>query len=150
MNRTLVRSVAFLAALFWLPVSVFAQMCATESLAMKLAGHGQAVAISAERDVAQSDLLVALNKNSAVHSELATSATQAASVATVADGELLNDSHDGCEMAAVCALASLAVPVADDHSVLAFAVLPESVFHVPSAFTSRATSPDTPPPRHTR
>ncbi len=134
MNRALLRKIAFLAALFWLPMSVFAQFCATHSLAMKIGGHDHPALVTAhdvqhgtEMKMADSSLMVI------------DASTFWASVDDFTDG---CDQQDG-----LCALASIAAPVSATTNIDFEASSPRAL-HISPVFSTRAAAPDTPPPRH--
>jgi hypothetical protein len=133
MSRTFLRKIALAAALFWLPMSVFAQLCATQSLVMKIGGHDHpalAVAQESERSILAAQTPIAV----------VDAATFWQSV----------DAYDeGCDKAALCALASIAAPIIASVDV-SFEPSSSLAFHVAPTFSSRATTPDTPPPRRAR
>jgi hypothetical protein len=135
MNQAPLRKIAFLAAIFWLPMSVFAQFCVTHSLAMKIGGHDHPA-------------MVTLND------------VQAGAVATMADPALtvidastfwasVDDYEEGCDQAGMCALASVAAPVSTTTNIDFEASSPRA-FHATPVFSTRASAPDIPPPRNTR
>ena len=121
------RRLVALAALVWLPMSVFAQVCATH-MAVSHLGQVPHLAVSGPVQWAGGADLPAQSAKAATY-EIATSS---------ADSD--------CDMKAVCALAAMSVlvhacrplPFQDDTLVL----LP-SVF----AFATYVPAPDTPPPR---
>ncbi len=136
MNRALLRKIAFLAALFWLPMSAFAQFCATHSLAMKMGGHDHPALVTAH-DV-QHDAGVKMADPSLM---VIDASTFWASV---------DDFEDGCDQQdGLCALASVAAPVSTTTNIDFEATSPRAL-HLWSAFSTRAAAPDTPPPRYTR
>ena len=133
MKSTLLRKIALSAALIWLPMSVFAQICATHSLVMSLGGQRHPAMIMAhevtpETPMASTDVVVL------------DAATFWASV---------DSFDDGCDQIGVCALASVAAPSL--HLATAnFEPASPRVFHETPSFSTRAIAPDTPPPRNTR
>ena len=135
MNRALLRKIAFLAALFWLPMSAFAQFCATHSLAMKMGGHNHPALVTAH-DV-QYDAGIKM-------ADLALMVIDASTFWASVD-----DFEDGCDQQnGLCALASVAAPVSTSTNIDFEASSPRAL-HTAPVFSTRATAPDTPPPRHT-
>jgi hypothetical protein len=118
------RKLIVLAALVWLPMTVFAQICATSAQAGLLAG------------LLQLSMVVAVD------------ATQPAAITTPPTSADVDDTACDCDMKAVCAFAALSVLAPD----AAATTVIEPVMFVPlagiTAFSTRLPVPDTPPPRH--
>jgi hypothetical protein len=125
-------------ALAWLPMSTFAQICATHSMAMKTGGaHHPALPQSvAEFEAAALEGVVSLDSLGAT--------------VIVVDAETFWHSvdtyEDNCHSKALCAFAGAAVPPLTS-SVVAFDS--ELVFDSTQSFfpRSRVSAPATPPPR---
>ena len=118
------RKFIVLAALVWLPVSVFAQICATSAQMGRLAGSLHLAMVSS----------VGANQSHAITTQ-----------PTSAD---VDDVGCGCDMKAVCAFAALSVLAPEAAATMVInpvALVPLTNF---TAFSTRSPVPDTPPPRH--
>jgi hypothetical protein len=138
MSRASLRKFALLAALFWLPMSVFAQFCATHSLAMKIGGH-------------EHPALLTINDMAHDGAHSAGTLTPDSNVLVIDASTFwasVDDYDDGCDQAGLCALASVAAPLSNSTALDFEATSPRAT-HAMQAFTTRATAPDTPPPRST-
>jgi len=122
-----------LAALVWLPMSVFAQICATHATVSRIGGL-------------QHSALIAPAESNAYAPE----AAQSRLSVTVADAanfwQSVDDYDSGCDMKSMCAFASLAA-LASTTIDLMFADDPSVLSVREFAFSTRALTPDTPPPR---
>jgi hypothetical protein len=123
------RKLVVLAALVWLPMTVFAQICATHSMVSHIGGP-------------QHPALVAPEEMSPGH------AVQPA-LAVVDAGtfwQSVDDYDAGCDAKSICAFASMAVLVSSTtHLTFANDALNPPPNRI--AFSTRELSPDTPPPR---
>jgi hypothetical protein len=138
MNRVFLRKFALLAAFFWLPMSVFAQFCATHSLAMKIGGHDHPALVTAYDKV-----------NDAQHGAVMTVLDAAVMVIDASTfWASVDDYDDSCDQTGICALAAIAAPISTITSVN-FETASPRVVNAMHIFTTRATAPDTPPPRPT-
>jgi hypothetical protein len=132
------RKLIALAALVWLPMSVYAQVCATHVLVANIGGP-QHPALIAPEEMRQ----IGHNHGTADVAE---------SVLVVVDAatfwQSVDDYDAGCDMKSVCAFASLAAVVYETSEVVITHDTP-----VPPvgeiAFATRSLTPDTPPPRLT-
>jgi hypothetical protein len=129
----LIRSIALALALIWVPMSAFAQLCATHSLSMKMGGTGHP----------------ALPQTDAEHSAAYGTETLLTEHAVV-DAEMFwhsVDSYDEpCKATAMCALAN-AVAVTQSSALLSLDTS-RTVFFDQSIFPrSYERAPATPPPR---
>ena len=122
-----------LAALVWLPMSVFAQICATHATLSRIDGVQHAALIAAT-EFSNTQL-------PSVQSRPPLAVGDAASFC-----QPVVDYDAGCDMKSMCAFASLAALVATNTD-MTFAddALVLSVHEI--AFSTRALTPDTPPPR---
>ena len=127
------RKLVVLAALVWLPMSVFAQICATHSLVSHIGGP-QLPALVAPEEMSAAE---------AVHSAL-----QAPVVVIDAATfwQSVDDYDSGCDMKSMCALASLSA-LASTTTDLTFSNDSPIPPRGEIAFSTRALTPDTPPPR---
>ncbi len=118
------RKLVVLAALVWLPMTVFAQICATSAQAGRLAGSLHLTAVAG------------------------TNAAQSQANTTQATSADIDDAGCGCDMKALCAFAALSV-LAPDTVVPTF-IKPVAISPPTSmtSFSTRSPVPDTPPPRH--
>lgn len=123
--RKLIASVA----LIWLPMSVFAQVCATQCLLMSMQASGVFTHTVASQSAQQ-----ATTSN-------ATVSDQAASSFATTDSD-----ESDCGMKAVCAFAAL-VPLTGTQHDLAVSVTRNAVPTVGVHFASYRSIADTPPPR---
>ena len=122
-----------LAALVWLPMSVFAQICATHAMVSRMGG------------MQNPELVAPVGPNvSALQSVQSEPPPAAVDAATF--WQSVDDYDAGCDMKSMCAFASLAVLVsATTDTTFADDVLLPSVPEV--AFSTRSLRPVTPPPR---
>ena len=123
------RKLIALVALIWLPMTVFAQVCATQCLLMSMQTSGEF-----------SHTVDSQSAKSATASNAAVSGDAASSFAA-AD----SDDHD-CDMKAVCAFAAL-IPLMSTQQDLAVSVIRNAVPTVGVLFASYRSIADTPPPR---
>lgn len=124
------RKLMVLVALIWLPMTVFAQVCATQCLVMSMQTSG----VFAHAADSQSVTLEAFS-NSTVSGHPTSSFVSADS-----------DDHD-CDMTAVCAFATL-IPLMSAQPVdLAGPLIRDAVPTASVRFASYRSIADTPPPR---
>ncbi len=127
------RKFVVLAALVWLPMSVFAQICATHALVSHMVGP-------------QHPALVAPGEMSGAKAARAALQPPLVVVDAATFWQSVDDYDAGCDMKPMCAFASLSALVfttsdltfADDTAVPLISKV---------AFSTRALTPDTPPPR---
>ena len=123
------RKLIVLVALIWLPMTVFAQVCATQCHVMSMQTSGvlsRAVDRQTAKQAATSTAAVFVDVNSSFVS---------------AD----SDDHE-CDMTAVCAFAAL-IPLAGTQQNLTVSVVRHAVPTVSFLFASYRSIADTPPPR---
>ena len=121
-----------LTALLWLPMSVFAQICATCALVSHIGSK-------------QHPALIAPEKMDVSALELVQSKPAAADVATF--WQSADDYDASCDMKSMCAFASLSALVSATMDVSTFV---DGILVPPvreTAFSTRVLTPDTPPPR---
>ena len=127
------RKVVVLAALVWLPMSVFAQICATHALVSHIGGPHHPALIEPEE-----------------MSAAAASHTASQPPLVVVDAAIfwqsVDDFESGCDMKSMCAFASLSALVSTTTD-LAFARDTPILRTSAIAFSTRALTPETPPPR---
>jgi hypothetical protein len=135
MNRRLVRILALVLGLAWLPMSAFAQMCATHSVAMKTGGPSHPAMPQTVSEV---------------RAAFGEAATEGNKLAVVIDAETfwhsVDNYDDGCQAKSMCALAGAAMmPL----SSLSLTINSISVLLVPQLNFPRSheRAPETPPPR---
>ena len=136
MTRRLIRILALALALAWVPMSAFAQMCATHSVAIKTGGMTHPAMPQTVEEFAA----VGLDGV-----EFADGVT-----AVVIDAQTFWHSvdtfDDGCEAKALCAFTYAATTSRDTDAAQFDAASPHLM--APNAeFSSRNPAPDTPPPR---
>ena len=121
-----------LAALVWLPMSVFAQICATHTMVSRMGGM-------------QNPALVALDGSNVAALESVQSEPPLAVDAAIF-WQSVDDYDAGCDMKSMCAFASLSalVSTTTDATFADEALLP-SVLEI--EFSTRSLTPVTPPPR---
>ena len=119
------RKLIALAALIWLPMTVFAQVCATQCLVMSMQTSGV--------------LSRAMDRQSAKQEPTSTAAVSGA----YASGD--SDDHD-CDMKAVCAFAAL-IPLTSAQHDPSVSVIRDAVPTMGFLFASYRSIADTPPPR---
>ena len=119
------RNLIVLVALIWLPMTVFAQVCATQCLVISMQTSGV--------------LSRAMDRQSAKQAATSTAAVSGA----YASGD--SDDHE-CDMTAVCAFAAL-IPLAGTQQNLTVSVVRHAVPTVSFLFASYRSIADTPPPR---
>ena len=125
------RKLVVLPALAWLPMSVFAQVCATHAMVAHMGGP-------------QHPALVAPEDMGRVDSGLAQPALAVVDAATL--WQPVDDYDSGCAMKAMCAFASMSALVSSSHHVhVTDDLLVPLAGEI--AFSTRELSPDTPPPR---
>ena len=130
------RKLVALAALVWLPMSVFAQVCATHALVSHIGGPHHPALVAPEEMTAIDD---------AAHAHHAVVAVVAV-VDAATFWQSVDEYDTGCNMKSVCAFASMAALTSADtdmHFGGDTVTPPARVF----AFSTRALTPDTPPPR---
>ena len=124
-----------LAALVWLPMNVFAQVCATHALVVNI-GEPQHPGLIAPEEMHYGN----------------GAADTARSVLVVVDAAMfwqsVDDYDSGCDMKAMCAFASLAAVASEASNVVVTHDTPAPLVGE-IAFTTRSLTPDTPPPRLT-
>ena len=123
------RKLIALVALVWLPMTVFAQVCATQCLIMSMQTRGVFSQVQDGQPATQ-----ATTSNAVVFGD-ATSSFASADA----------DDHD-CDMKAVCAFAAL-IPLTSTQQDAAVSVARESVPTMGFLFASYRSIADTPPPR---
>ena len=123
-----------LTALLWLPMSVFAQICATHALVSHIGSE-------------QHPALIALEKTDVSALELVQSKPAVAAVDEATFWQSADDYDVGCDMKSMCTFASLSalVSVTTDVSTFVDGILVPPVRE--TAFSTRSLTPDTPPPR---
>ncbi len=123
------RKLVVLAALVWLPMSVFAQICATHALVSQMGGP-QHPALVAPGEVSVAE---------AVQPPLAV-------VDAVSFWQSVDDFEPSCDMKSMCAFASFSVltSATTDVSFANDTLVPLTRAIV---FSTRELTPDTPPPR---
>ena len=119
------RKLIVLVALIWLPMTVFAQVCATQCLVMSM--HTSGV------------FAHAVDRQSAKQEPTSTAAVSGA----YASGD--SDDH-ACDMKAVCAFAAL-IPLTSAQHDLSVSVIRDAVPTMGVLFASYRSIVDTPPPR---
>ena len=127
------RKVVVLAALVWLPMSVFAQICATHALVSHIGGPQHPALIAPEE----------MSAAEAVHSAL-----QAPVVVIDAATfwQSVDDYDAGCEAKSMCAFASLSAMMSTTTAPTFARDAPVPMVSA-IAFSTRALTPETPPPR---
>ncbi len=126
------RKLVVLASLVWLPMSVFAQICATHALVSHIGGP-------------QHPALIAPEEMSAA--ETARAASQPPVVVDAATfWQSVDDFELGCDMKSMCAFASLSA-LTSTTAALTFANDTAVPLLCEIAFSTRVLTPDTPPPR---
>ena len=123
------RKLIVLVALIWLPMTVFAQVCATQCLVMSMQTSG-VFAHAMDRQSAKQ----ATTSNAAVFVDATSSFVSADS-----------DDHE-CDMTVVCAFAAL-IPLAGTQQNVTVSVVRHAVPTVSFLFASYRSIADTPPPR---
>jgi hypothetical protein len=131
------RIVALTLGLAWLPMTAFAQMCATHSVAMKTGGMQHPAMPQTVEELKATGVFVG-------------ETLPFGAVAVVIDAETFWHSvdtyEDNCQAKAVCAFASAAVPPLTAQAIAfdADAAFASTHFSFPR---SHLSAPDTPPPR---
>ena len=123
------RKLIVLVALIWLPMTVFAQVCATQCHVMSMQTSG-VLSRAMDRQTAKQ----AATSTAAVFVDVNSSFVSADS-----------DDHE-CDMTAVCAFAAL-IPLAGTQQNLTVSVVRHAVPTVSFLFASYRSIADTPPPR---
>ena len=132
-RRRHIRTFIVLAALVWLPMSVFAQICATQALASL-----QHPALVAPAQMSEARVVAAhVVESTAI-------ATHAATF-----WQSVDNYESGCDMKAVCAIAALSALLSSSDAVH-FGQDPALSSIDDTAFSTRTLIPDTPPPRSPR
>jgi hypothetical protein len=127
------RKLVVLAALVWLPMSVFAQVCATQSLVAHMGGP-------------QHPALVAPEEMSVAEAVHAASQPPLVVIDAATFWQSVDDFEPGCDMKSMCAFASLSALVSATTD-LTFGRNTPIPLISEIAFSTRAFTPDTPPPR---
>lgn len=127
------RKLVVLAALVWLPMSVFAQICATHAMVAHLGGP-------------QHPALIAPEEMSATEAVRAASQPALAVVDAATFWQSVDDYDAGCDTKSICSFAFMAV-LASSATDLTFANDTPIPLVREIAFSTRALTPDTPPPR---
>ena len=123
------RKLIVLVALIWLPMTVFAQVCATQCLVMSMQTSGV--------------FAHAVDSQSAKQATTSNAAVFVAYASSFASGD--SDDHD-CDMKAVCAFAAL-IPLTSAQHDLSVSVIRDAVPTMGVLFASYRSIADTPPPR---
>ena len=123
------RKLVVLVALIWLPMTVFAQVCATQCLVMSMQTRG-----AFSQMVDSQSVKPTATSNAAVSGDATSSFASADS-----------DDH-GCDMKAVCAFAAL-IPLTSAQHDLTVSAVGCSVATMGVSFASYRSIADTPPPR---
>ena len=123
------RQLIVLVALIWLPMTVFAQVCATQCLVMSMQTSGM--------------LSRAIDSQSAKLATISDSAVSSDATSSFASAD--SGDHD-CDMKAVCAFAAL-IPLTSGQQDIAVSATPNSVLATGFLFASYRSIADTPPPR---
>jgi hypothetical protein len=122
-----------LAALVWLPMSVFAQICATHALLAHMGGP-------------QHPALIAPEEMSPADAARAQSQPPLAVVDAAMFWQSVDDYDSGCDAKSMCAFASMSALISSaTDSTFANDTPVPLIRNV--AFSTRALTPDTPPPR---
>ena len=136
------RKLIALAALIWLPMTVFAQVCATQAMMAATGGMHHPALVQ-----------IGDSPSHLGHSMVAHTVANADAVAIVVDAETFWHSVDtfdaGCDMQSVCAFAGFAVVTSTAPADLLFSHADSAYASAALLFASRALTPDTPPPRLT-
>ena len=119
------RKLIVLVALIWLPMTVFAQVCATQCLVMSMQTSG------------------VLSR--AFNSQSAKQATTSNSAVSGAYASAYSDDHE-CDMTVICAFAAL-IPLAGAQHDPSVSVIRDAVPTMGFLFASYRSIADTPPPR---
>jgi hypothetical protein len=127
------RKLVVLAALVWLPMSVFAQICATHALVSHIGGPQHPALIAPE------EMSVAEAAHAASHRHLVV-------VDAATFWQSVDDYDSGCDIKSMCAFASMAVLVTTTAD-LKFAKDTPIPYLREIAFSTHVLTPDTPPPR---
>ena len=131
------RKLIALVALIWLPMTVFAQVCATQAMVAAIGGPDHPALVQPG--------------DSPQHTGHATVIEAADVVTIVVDAETFWRSVDtfdsGCEMQSVCTFAGFAVLTSTSAAGIAFSSADNEYASANSAFETRSLIPDTPPPR---
>ena len=127
------RKLVVLAALVWLPLNVFAQICATHALALQIGGP-------------QHPALIAPEEMSAAEAANARSQPRRVVVDAATFWQSVDDFEPGCDMKTMCAFASLAALMSTTTDLTFGNDAPVPLIST-VAFSTRALPPDTPPPR---
>lgn len=131
------RKLIALVALIWLPMTVFAQVCATQMVVAAIGGMDHPGLVQPG--------------DSPQHLGHTTAASGSEVVTIVVDAETFWRSvdafDDGCDMQFVCAFAGFAVLTSSPPVGVAFSSADNEYASASPAFATRALIPDTPPPR---
>ncbi len=127
------RKFVILGALVWLPMSVFAQICATHAMLSHVGGP-------------QHPALVAPEEMSVAEVALAQSQPLLVVVGAATFWQSVDDYDAGCDMKSMCTFAALSALVSTTMD-LTFAHDTPVPLTNAIAFSTRALTPDTPPPR---
>ena len=130
------RKLIALAALIWLPMTVFAQVCATQMLIAAIGGMDHPGLVQ------PGDSRTHLGHTMAADAQV---------VAIVVDADTFWRSVDtfdsGCDMRSVCTFAGFAVVTSSLPAGMVFSSSNNNYVSTSPAFTTRSQTPDTPPPR---
>ena len=124
-----VRKLIVLVALIWLPMTVFAQVCATQCLVFSMQTSGV--------------LSRAMDRQSAKQEPTSTAAVSGDAASSFVSADSVD--HN-CDMTAVCAFAAL-IPLTSAQHDLSVSVIRDSVPTMGALFASYRSIVDTPPPR---
>ena len=123
------RKLVVLAALVWLPMSVFAQICATHAMVAHIGGPQHPALVAPEE----------MNPAAAVQSALVV-------VDAATFWQSVDDYDSGCDMKSMCAFASMSALMSSTAG-LTFANDTPVPLISAIAFSTRVLAPTTPPPR---
>ena len=123
------RKLIVLVALIWLPMTVFAQVCATQCLVMSMQTHGVF-----SHSVDRQSVGPAPSSTAAISGD-----------ASASFGSAHSDDHD-CDMKAVCAFAAL-IPLTSTQQDLTVSAEGSAIPTMGALFESYRSIGDTPPPR---
>ena len=131
------RKLIALVALIWLPMTVFAQVCATQAVIAAIGGFDHPGLVQ--------------SGDSPQHLGHTTTAAEAGIVTIVVDAETfwrgVDSFESGCDMQSICTFAGFAVVTSSSPVGIAFCRSNNEYASARLAFATRSLIPDTPPPR---
>ena len=130
------RKLVVLAALVWLPMSVFAQICATHSLVSHIGGPQHPALLAPEE----------MSVAEAAHAQAQLRQTPLVVVDAATFWQSVDDFELACDMKSMCAFASLSALVSTTTDLKIAKDTPAPLTSA-IAFSTRALTPETPPPR---